>query len=108
MSYSQAEQIIVETLDDFLPSAAQSYRQGCRTLNLEYRGFPIEGLRRTARALRETLDYLAPDEDITNQSWFKLEPDCKGPTMKQKVVLFLAQGAGAGTARPCREISRPY
>ena len=106
MSYSQAEQIIVETLDDFLPSAAQSYRQGVQDLNS---GVPRYSYRGTAcelrEALRETLDYLAPDEDITKQSWFKLEPDCKGPTMKQKVRFILSSRGKAKAQRALAEKS---
>ena len=71
--FTGLEQIIVETLDDFLPSAAQSYRQGVQDL---YSGVPRFSYRGTAcelrEALQETLDYLAPDEDITNShgsSW---------------------------------------
>jgi hypothetical protein len=106
ISYSQAEQIIVETLDDFLPSAAQSYRQGVQDLNsgvprFSYRGTACE----LREALRETLDYLAPDEDITKQSWFKLESDCKGPTMKQKVRFILSSRGKAKAQRALAEKS---
>lgn len=99
MSYSQAEQIIVNTLDDLIPSAAQSYRQGLQDLNsavvrFSYRGSACE----LREALRETLDLLAPDEDIAKQSWFKLEPNCTGPTMKQK-VRFILRSRGKSKAQ---------
>ena len=48
-------------------------------------------------ALRETLDHLAPDSAVTSQPGFKLEPDAKGPTMRQKVRFILAQRGIAGT-----------
>jgi hypothetical protein len=36
-------------------------------------------------ALRETLDHLAPDKDVTGAPGYKQEPERNGPTMKQKV-----------------------
>lgn len=91
MSYSQAEQMIVKTLDDLLPSAAQSYRQGLHDLNSGMERFSYRGSACELReALRETLDLLAPDDDIAKQSWFKLETNCSGPTMKQKVRFILS------------------
>jgi hypothetical protein len=104
ISYSQAEQIIVKTLDDLLPSAAQSYRQGVQDLNSGVPRFSFRGTASELReALRETLDYLAPDGDITKQSWFKLEPDCKGPTMKQKVRFILSSRGKAKAQRALAE-----
>jgi hypothetical protein len=40
-------------------------------------------------ALRETLDYLAPDNDVIAQPGFKLEKDATRPTMQQKVRFIL-------------------
>ena len=40
-------------------------------------------------ALRETLDHLAPDEDVMKAPGFKLERDRKAPTQKQKVRFIL-------------------
>jgi hypothetical protein len=40
-------------------------------------------------ALRETLDHLAPDEEVKAMPGFTLEKDQKGPTMKQKVRFIL-------------------
>ena len=106
MSYSQAEQIITKTLDDLLPSAAQSYRQGLQDLNsgvmrFSYRGSACE----LREALRETLDLLAPDEDIAKQSWFKLEPNSTGPTMKQKVRFILSSRGNSKAQRALAEKS---
>lgn len=106
MSYSQVEQLIVKTLDDLLPSAAQSYRQGVQDLNsgiirFSYRGSACE----LREALRETLDLLAPDEDLIKQSWFKLEPNCKGPTMKQKVRYILISRGNSKAQRTLTEKS---
>lgn len=82
---------IIETLEKLVPSAALSYRQALTDLTiptrLSWRG-PATDLR---ESLRELLDYLAPDEDVTSVSNFKLEPDTKGPTMKQKVRYILSK-----------------
>ena len=40
-------------------------------------------------ALRETLDTMAPDAEVTAMPGFKLEKDTHGPTMKQKVRYIL-------------------
>jgi hypothetical protein len=58
---------------------------------LSWRG-PATDLR---EALRETLDHLAPDDDVTSAPGFKLEKDANGPTMKQKVRHILrSRGVG--------------
>jgi len=80
---------IIEILQPLVPSAALSYEQALIDLDgpdrKSWRG-PATDLR---EALRETLDYLAPDKDVTSQPGFKLEPDSKGPTMKQKTRFIL-------------------
>ena len=82
---------IVETLATMVPSAARSYEQALIDLagpdRLSWRG-PATDLR---EALRETLDHLAPDEDVVGGPGFKLEKDTSGPTMKQKVRYVLSK-----------------
>jgi hypothetical protein len=82
---------ITTTLKKLLPSAACSYEQAMRDLSggarLSWRG-PATDLR---EALRETLDHLAPDANVTAQPGFKLEANASGPTMKQKVRYILRQ-----------------
>ncbi len=84
-----AEQLIIDTLDRSISSASASYRQGVLdlrgVLRLSYRGTAAE----FREALRETLDHLAPDSDVTSQGDFKYEDDQKKPTMKQKVRFVL-------------------
>jgi Predicted pPIWI-associating nuclease len=79
------DKLILATLSGFLPSAARSYEQAMSDLRsgarLSWRG-PATDLR---EALRETLDHLAPDEQVLGEPGFKLEKDTTGPTMKQKV-----------------------
>jgi hypothetical protein len=80
---------ILEVLSKICPSAALSYEQALRDLSdaarKSWRGTAVE----LREALREVLDLLAPDEDVTKQPGFKLEPDTTGPTMKQKAVFIL-------------------
>jgi RNA processing factor Prp31 len=77
---------MVETL---CPSAAFSYEQALRDLRdgtrKSWRGTAVE----FREALREVLDHLAPDNEVKKQTWFKQDPDTKGPTMKQKAVFIL-------------------
>jgi hypothetical protein len=83
------DQRIIDTLRSLLPSAALSYEQALLDLRasqrLSWRG-PATDMR---EALRETLDHLAPDADVTGQAGFKLESGTNGPTMKQKVRFVL-------------------
>jgi predicted pPIWI-associating nuclease len=82
------EQVML-TLEGLVPSAALSYRQAISDLNdegrLSFRGPALE----LREALRETLDHLAPDKDVTNAQGYAQEKDRHGPTMKQKVRFIL-------------------
>ncbi len=63
------------------------------TERLSWRGTAVE----FREALREVLDQLAPDGEVTAQPGFKLEKDRTGPTMKQKVVFILkSRKSGSG------------
>jgi hypothetical protein len=81
---------IASTLNRLVPSAGLSYEQACWDLRDDsrrtYRGAAAE----LREVLREVLDHLAPDGDVTKQRDFKLEQDQKRPTMKQKVRFILA------------------
>jgi hypothetical protein len=80
---------IVATIRALLPTAAMSYEQALLDLaqdeRLSWRG-PATDLR---EALRETLDHLAADNDVTSAPGYKQEKDTSGPTMKQKVRYIL-------------------
>ncbi|MDQ2911350.1 MAG: hypothetical protein M3R39_10125 [Actinomycetota bacterium] len=87
---SDVETKIIATLKELLPSASLSYEQALRDLagsteRLSFRGTAVE----LREALRETLDHLAPDEDVMNAPGFKLERDRTAPTQKQKVRFIL-------------------
>ena len=90
ISYSDAENILIKTLEELIPSAASSYQQGIADLNknierLSYRGTAAE----FREAFREILDHLAPDNDVKKELWFKPETERSKPTMKQKVRYIL-------------------
>lgn len=86
---STEETLLLETLDALVPSAAASYRQGVMDLygaeRLSYRGTATE----FREALRETLDHLAPDKDVKEQSWYKPVDERDKPTMAQKTRFIL-------------------
>jgi len=100
---SPSETALISTLDRLLPSAAASYRQGILDLRgvdrLSYRGTASE----FREALRETLDYLAPDSEVLKQPDFRPEDGQKRPTMKQKARFILMSRGRAKTQRVSTE-----
>ena len=80
---------IVQTLAEMVPTAAASYQQAMLDLvdtnRVSFRGPALE----LRESLREILDYLAPDDDVMGVDGFKLEPERKKPTMKQKMRFIL-------------------
>ena len=86
---NRVDTMILETLEQIVPSAALSYKQAIQDLQVSerfsWRG-PATDLR---EALRETLDYLAPDSDVIAMPGYKQSQDANGPTMKQKVRFIL-------------------
>lgn len=89
---------IIETLYKLVPSAALSYEQALTDLKaptrMSWRG-PATDLR---EALRELLDHLAPDKDVTSAPNFKFDHEAKGPTMRQKVRFVLNKRGKSHTA----------
>jgi len=87
----KCDELIVETLIKVAPAAAKSYQQGLDDLMIQkkqsWRGTIVE----FRESLRETLDTLAPDQEVQGERGFKLEPETNGPTMKQKVSYVLSQ-----------------
>lgn len=82
------EAAILRTLDQVVPTTALSYQQVLKDLNdstrVSYRGTASE----LREVLRELLDHLAPDSDVT-KTGIKLEQGQTKPTMKQKAVFIL-------------------
>jgi hypothetical protein len=85
LSVTPEDTRIIETLAGLVPAAALSYQQAIADLaddnRVSFRGAALE----MREALRETLDYLAPDKDVTAAPNYKQDPERDGPTMKQKV-----------------------
>jgi hypothetical protein len=84
-----SESAILATLEKMIPNAGASYRQAMLDLQqksrVSYRGTAAE----LREVVREVLDQLAPDMDVTSSVGFKLEEGLKGPSMKQKVRFIL-------------------
>jgi hypothetical protein len=80
---------VIDTLKKIVPSAALSYEQALIDMQaaqrLSWRG-PAADFR---EALRECLDYLAPDKEVMSVPGFKLETNANHPTMKQKTQYIL-------------------
>lgn len=100
-----AEQQIIATLESLLPTAAASYRQGVLDLRegdrLSYRGTASE----FREAFRETLDHLAPDDEVTKKPDFKFEEGQRKPTMKQKTRFVMSSRGRSKTQRGVTERS---
>ncbi|MDE1988234.1 MAG: hypothetical protein KGI39_00830 [Patescibacteria group bacterium] len=91
------ESALLKILGQIIPAIASSYQQILNDLNtsrISYRGTVAE----MREVLRETLDYLAPDEEVTKMKGFKLEKDMTRPTMKQKVRYVLRNRGKSETA----------
>jgi hypothetical protein len=102
---SPEETLILRTIEGLVPSAAASYRQGLADLyetdRISYRGTAAE----FRESLREILDHLAPDDQVTAQPGFKFERDQAKPTMKQKVGYVLSLRERKKTQRDAAEKS---
>lgn len=86
---SRIESLILDTLQKLVPSAGMSYEQALKDLygnaRISYRGTATE----LRECLRETLDHLAPNEEVIKSEGFKLEKNTERPTMKQKARFIL-------------------
>lgn len=105
-TFSDDEQKLIGTLDKLLPSAAASYKQSLIDLQsnasrLSYRGIASE----LREVLREVLDHLAPDADVTTDPNYRNEPDQAKPTMGQKVRHILRSRRRSKSSRSSTEKS---
>lgn len=95
---TELENTIYNTLIEISPSAALSYKQAVMDLadgnRISYRGVANE-FRET---LRETLDFFAPENEVTTQPNFKFENGKSSSTMKQKVRYILKSRGLASNA----------
>jgi hypothetical protein len=99
---SEIEQAILDTLGRMLPSARASYLQVVDDLSVldraSYRGTAAE----IREVLRETLDHLAPDDDV--KMTIKFDEKQARPSMKQKTTFILkARGLGDTKRKPAED-----
>ncbi len=92
--FEKRDSRILETLKKICPPAAVSYEQGILDLASGARGSWRGTTTEFREALRELLDKLAPDAEVSQQPGFRFEKDQSGnqrkqPTMKQKVAFIL-------------------
>ena len=82
---TEEDEQTIRKLDALVPSAALSYEQAVLDLKddsrVSFRGPALE----LREALREILDHLAPDSEVTAVPGYVQEKDRDGLTMKQKV-----------------------
>jgi hypothetical protein len=100
---SPLDKVLLDTLSRLPTNAGASYLQGLLDIaNSERRSWrgTVAEFRET---LREVLDHLAPDQEVTKTPDFIFEAGRTSPTMKQKVVFILknrrARSALLNTAR---------
>jgi hypothetical protein len=105
ISFSAEEIAILKTLDELVPSAAASYRQGITDLygpeRVSYRGTAAD----FRESVRETLDHLAPDSDVQAKPGFEFEKGQTRPTQKQKMRHVLESRGHNKTQRESAEKS---
>jgi hypothetical protein len=97
------EAAILETLEGMIPSAGASYKQVLLDLQQKGRVSNRGTAAELREVLREVLDHLAPDDAVAAVPGFKLEPQCKGPTMAQKVRFILKARDAPDPARQTAE-----
>jgi Predicted pPIWI-associating nuclease len=88
-AYTEEDEQIISKLNALVPSAVLSYKQAILDLKDDSRvsfSGPALHLR---EALREVLDHLAPDGEVTVAPGYAQEKDRSGPTMKQKVRFIM-------------------
>jgi hypothetical protein len=86
---SSRQETIIQTLEAVCAPASLCYQQALQDLadstRRSWRGTVAE----LREALRELLDKIAPDEEVSGAPGFKLEEGARGPTMKQKARFVL-------------------
>jgi Spy/CpxP family protein refolding chaperone len=89
VAQTEEDEQIISKLDALVPSAALSYKQAILDLRddsrVSFRGPALE----LREALREILDHLAPDGEVTAAHEYVQEKDRVDPTMKQKVRFIM-------------------
>ncbi|WP_395018429.1 hypothetical protein [Dongia sp.] len=95
---SSEDNEIIRMLDALVPSAAQSYQQAILDLaddsRVSFRGPALE----LREALREILDHLAADSEVTSMPGYSHEDGRPAPTMKQKVRFIMKKKANRSSS----------
>lgn len=89
-SSSKIEKQILETVSKLVPSAGLSYQQALSDLGQKVSRSSYRGTANELReCLREVIDHMAPDKNITAEPGYKTEPNCVGPTQRQRIRFIL-------------------
>lgn len=100
VAHNEEDEQIISKLDALVQSAALSYKQAILDLKddsrVSFRGPALE----LREALREILDHLAPDKEVTAAPGYVPEKDRSGPTMKQKVRFIMKKGKRSSSDAP--------
>jgi hypothetical protein len=97
---TEEDEQIISKLAALVPSAALSYKQTILDLmddsRISFRGPALE----LREALREVLDHLAPDSEVTVAPGYVQEKNRTGPTMKQKVRFIMKKKGKQSSEAP--------
>jgi len=100
VAHTEEDEQILQKLDVLVPSAALSYKQAILDLaddsRVSFRGPALE----LREALREILDHLAPDSEVTAGPGYMQGKDRTSPTMKQKVRFIMKKGKRSSSDAP--------
>jgi len=106
ITFTSDEEKLIATLDKMTPSAADSYKQSLIDLQTKNPRLSFRGIAAELREiLREVLDYLAPDMEVTSDPNYRNEPDQTKPTMGQKVRHILRSRRRSKSQRATTEKS---
>jgi hypothetical protein len=106
VAHNEEDEELISKLNAHVPSAALSYKQAILDLSddnrVSFRGPALE----LREALREILDHLAPDIDVTAVPGYQHEKDRTGPTTKQKVRFIMKKkGKQSSSDTPERTVT---
>ena len=89
------------------PTLASSYAQVKSDLQDDHRISWAGTAHEIREVLATLLRTLAPDPEVTQQSWYKQEPNTSGPTQKQRTRYILQQhGAGSKELEVASQVSK--
>jgi len=89
VTLSKHEKLIYDSIEKLVPSAARSYRQAILDLSEDTRTSYRGAANELREALREVLDFLAPDNEVAASQGFQFEDKQTTPSRKQKAYFVL-------------------